>query len=506
MKKAALFFALLFTVISLLAQNNGNTYDVQRARMQERFESMRSNARKQFDDLRRKADADYAAFRKKANEEYASYLEKAWEWKTGEKPKPATPKVPDIPPVVLPDIDIDIPEDNPIDVDINYPELEDEPIRVAPIPYNPKPSEKSISFTFYGTQGRIRFDISKRVNLTGADENAVARFWKALSGEAYDNVVADCQSIRYDRDLCDWAYYKMTEKVAEALYNTGNERAVFHAWLLSQSGFSMRLGRENGNIHLLPGTNSLLFGKPYWKFEDGYYSLLDGERNTAMYIMDVQFPGTSPIRTRMISKNLFVKSITDGRMLASKKYPETKARVSCEKNTLAFLQDIPLSAIAGTDETDYLMYAFMPISEKAGHDLLPVLFEQVAGKTEAEAANILLDFVQTAFEYKTDGEVWGHERPFFPEETLYYPYSDCEDRAILYCSLVREVLKLEVAFVSYPGHLATAIHFNEEGIPGDYFIVNGKRYLICDPTYINASIGRTMPRMNNATAKVFLME
>ena len=62
-----------------------------------------------------------------------------------------------------------------------------------------------------------------------------------------------------------------------------------------------------------------------------------------------------------------------------------------------------------------------------------------------------------------------------------------------------------MAFVSYPGHLAAAVHFNED-IPGDYFIVNGKRYLVCDPTYINAPIGWTMPGMNNQTAKVFLME
>lgn len=80
-----------------------------------------------------------------------------------------------------------------------------------------------------------------------------------------------------------------------------------------------------------------------------------------------------------------------------------------------------------------------------------------------------------------------------------------EDRAILYCYLIKNLMNLDVAFVSYPGHLATAVHFNET-IPGDYFVVDGTRYLICDPTYINASIGRTMPGMNNATAQVYLMK
>lgn len=66
-------------------------------------------------------------------------------------------------------------------------------------------------------------------------------------------------------------------------------------------------------------------------------------------------------------------------------------------------------------------------------------------------------------------------------------------------------MALEVASVSYPGHLAAAVHFNED-IPGDYFIVNEKRCLVCDPTYINAPIGWTMPGMNNQTAKVYLMK
>lgn len=65
-------------------------------------------------------------------------------------------------------------------------------------------------------------------------------------------------------------------------------------------------------------------------------------------------------------------------------------------------------------------------------------------------------------------------------------------------------MALDAVSVSYPGHLAV-VHFNKD-IPSDYFIVNGNRYLVCDHTYINAPIGRTMPGMNNQKAKVYLME
>jgi hypothetical protein len=42
-------------------------------------------------------------------------------------------------------------------------------------------------------------------------------------------------------------------------------------------------------------------------------------------------------------------------------------------------------------------------------------------------------------------------------------------------------------------------------VEGDYINLNGKRYTICDPTYIGAPIGVTMPEMDNKTAKVIVL-
>lgn len=469
------------------------------------FDEFKKQARAKFENYKTQQSEDFNAYRAQINAEFAEFMANPWKKEESHQPLQSPKKVPDIPPVVLPEIDIDIPEDAPIDVDINLPVLEDKPINIPPIRYTPKPAEKSIAFTFYGTSGRVRFDADKKAFLDGNDEKSVARFWKELSGKVYDNIVADCQNIHYDRDLCDWAYLKMTEKVAETIYSSGNERAVFHAWLLSQSGFRIKLGRENENIHLLVGTPTALFEKSFWKMDDGYYSLLDDSRISSLYIMDAEFPNTSLLRMRMNVRNDFEKDGTPSRKLHSKKYAEASADVICDKNSLAFLADMPVPAISETNHADYLMFAYMPLSDKASSGLYSGLLNQIMGKSELEGANILLNFVQTAFEYKTDTEAWGKERVFFPEETLYYPYCDCEDRAILFCYLVQNLMGLDVAFVSYPGHLAAAVNFNEK-VSGDYFLVSGKKYVVCDPTFINAPVGRTMPGMDNNTAEVFLMD
>ena len=70
---------------------------------------------------------------------------------------------------------------------------------------------------------------------------------------------------------------------------------------------------------------------------------------------------------------------------------------------------------------------------------------------------------------------------------------------------MRDLLGLKVLLVYYPGHLATAVNFPSQ-VAGDYISLRGEKYVICDPTYIGASVGATMPDMDNAAAKVILLE
>jgi hypothetical protein len=145
------------------------------------------------------------------------------------------------------------------------------------------------------------------------------------------------------------------------------------------------------------------------------------------------------------------------------------------------------------------------MSERIKKQLYPSLQKTIQGKSQYEAANVLLNFVQTAFVYEYDDKVWGGDGAFFAEESLYYPYCDCEDRSILFSRLVRDLLGLKVLLVYYPGHLATAVCFTDN-VTGDYISLNNQKYVVCDPTYIGAPVGATMPDMDNGKAKVILLQ
>jgi hypothetical protein len=113
------------------------------------------------------------------------------------------------------------------------------------------------------------------------------------------------------------------------------------------------------------------------------------------------------------------------------------------------------------------------------------------------------DAAQKAFSYKTDQDNYGFEKWNFAEETLVNRYSDCDDRAIFFTQLVKNLLGMKVVLVHYPGlHLAAAVRFDNPQTDGDHVIVNNTKYLICDPTYINANLGMEMPKLKGVKMEI----
>ena len=68
---------------------------------------------------------------------------------------------------------------------------------------------------------------------------------------------------------------------------------------------------------------------------------------------------------------------------------------------------------------------------------------------------------------------------------------------------MRELLGLDVVLLDYPEHISTAVCFAED-VEGDYLMLGNKKYVACDPTYIGADIGMSMPSMKKYSPIVVL--
>ncbi len=458
--------------------------------MRKRYDSFKQEARQQYDD-----------FRKKANEEYVQFIRDAWQRYEAEpaQPAPQKPKPPVIP--TAKPVDNPQPRQLPVsDVIIPDPVPATPPQPVEPIPQQPaSPTLREVAFDFYGTPCTVRVNIGEPVRLGGYEEQDVADMWQQLTDEGFDAAIADCLQLRSTMNLCDWAYLSLTGRFAETYCgHKGNDAVVVQAYVLTQSGYKVRMARANDRLTILMPSENEIWSYSFIKRDDCRYYILDRSlKGSSFYVCDVPFPGEKFSSLYMQSQPSFAMTPTSGRQLKAERYPQIAVTADTNEQLMEFYNSYPLT-------NDWDMYAYASLSDRLKGELYPVLRKAIDGKSEAEAANMLLNFVQTAFDYKTDDEQFGYERPLFGDETFYYPYSDCEDRSILFSILVRDLLDLDAALVSYPNHLATAVCFTEY-VKGDYIVLNGRRYTVCDPTYIGADIGMTMPDMDNASADVILL-
>lgn len=463
-----------------------------------------------FEEERKAMHEDFEAFRKKIIEDYAEFLANPWKEEKREAPIPK-PKEEPIPPVVMPKGDeAPKPKEDPkpvvIEEVVEPVVVEPQPEPIAPIEEVPVIAEATVPFTFFGTQAKVAFDEKDRFLLKSVNEQAVAKAYKHLAGGSHDNIVRDCLALRTELQLSDWAYLQMIHQMAETIYGKGtNESVLLMAYVYSQSGYKMRFASDGNHLYMLYASKYYIYNSSYFDVDgDNYYTF--GKVPSSLYISNAAFPHEQSLSLVISSEQKFTMAAGESVVRQSERYPEVKTSVYCNKNLLEFYNTYPSSKIGENICTKWAVYANTPLQTSVKEQLYPTLRKAIQGKSELEAVNILLNYVQTGFEYGYDSEVWGYDRAFFAEETFNYPYSDCEDHSILFTRLVRDLVGLDCILVFYPGHLASAVCFSDGKAHGDYIPLKGKTFTIADATYINAPVGMTMPDMDNASAKVVLLE
>ncbi len=266
--------------------------------------------------------------------------------------------------------------------------------------------------------------------------------------------------------------------------------------MLLKSGYDAKVGYSKERILLLVPSQQLIYGVPYYRFngsEKKYYPLVFGmpsERGgTALKVYEGDYPDALTLMDFSVKR---VPSLENNLTSRVRRFSyngnQHKVSTTVNRGIVDLFRHYPQSSVT--------VFFDAAVSPSVDHALLGSLDDLVDGKSEAEAVGILLRFVQTAFAYQTDQEQFGEEKYMIPDETLYYSYCDCEDRSILFAHLVRKLTGLSVIGLDYPGHVATAVKFSGE-LPGAYVTHRNEKYLVCDPTYINAEIGMVMSQFKD---------
>ncbi len=470
------------------------------------YDDFKKQANERFQTFRTSARQDYESFRKKANDDYILLLNRTWqrleEIKSHQEDEDKTPT----PPLPYDNKPIEN-KSNPIKNIVEPEPIVPQPQPIEPIKESPKYDEW-LSFSFFGTELRVRLDKTHCFNIGSISEKNIASAWANLSTDKYNNVIADCLNLRKSNRLCDWAYLLMLKELAESFAGKNtNEATLLMAYIYCQSGYKMRLGYNKNRLYMLYACQHKIYNKSYFSYDNTWFYPFEYDNNDSLYISSASFPNERALSLLVAEVPILGSTNSERRHLASKNQNiTTSIPTIVNSNLIDFYNTYPTSEINQDFMTRWALYAKAPLSQSARESLYPALRNLTDNVSQFEAVNRILNFVQTAFEYEYDNAVWGGDRAFFAEETLFYPYCDCEDRSILFSILVRDLINLEVALVYYPGHLAAAVHFTSE-VNGDYFTLNGKKFTICDPTYINAPVGATMPQYADCSdLSVILLE
>lgn len=463
MKKIIL---LLFNIIALFA--NGQSIS------------------KEFEEFRNLQKTEFKEFKDKRDKEFSDLLKN--KWKTFEslkgKEPPSVPKPP-----ILPDIlpskptqqdsnnikKIKIIDTSKIIIDTTTLSYDIDSINKVPLVLN---------FTFYNKEISIKYNSKLIVKSKEINEIGISEYWSKMSNAEYLIFLEQLKNISNHLKLNDWGKFDLLEKISLQLLKDKNDQALFIFFILNHWGLESKVGKINDQVVLLIPFQNIIYKKSFLVLNSVKYYIMNDVKEGLIQTFEQRFSDTNKILDLKISKSPNLGNNYISNKLNFKKF-NTSFVINYNKSLIEFNNHYPL-----TDLNIFFSSKVDPITE---NNLIKSLYPLLKDKNELEAVNILLDFVENSFEYKTDIEQFGYEKFYFPEDILFYPFSDCEDRAIFFSYLVKTLLKLDIIGLDYKTHIATAIKFNSN-VNGDYVIYNNEHYIICDPTYIGASAGMCMPQ------------
>ena len=392
------------------------------------------------------------------------------------------------------------PQEQPSPVVAEKPKPQEQPR--PSVAETPKPTSPANTFemTFYDIPlqaPKIDFNIKQSLAST-AD---YGKQWEELSSKnVASKAVPELRKFAQSLGLNDYLTFQLVRQYIDSAFKTKDISSRYSAahYLLANMGYAVRIGATSDGVPvLLVHFDRMVYARPYMVFDDGVYYIFGPDD------ADMSKFGSKKIYTCQIPADL-EKGKHVNLTLGKLNLPEKKKHFELKGGKITLEGDVNenlMPVIYHYPQMPMDGYAVSNLQPELRADLCRQLKEQLKDVDGDVAVNMLLDFMHKAFEYSTDDNFHGFEKPYFLEETLYYPKNDCEDRAIFYTYFLWNALGREAQLLGFPGHEAASVRMNKP-VSGSSLKYQGDTYYISDPTYLGSKTGMVMPEYVNDNPEV----
>lgn len=331
----------------------------------------------------------------------------------------------------------------------------------------------------------------------------ISRWWELMAKDKKSTL--QTYSFRRHADqyqLQGWSIFQLVKTYVEQLTLSTTHQRMLAWYYLNHLGYDAKLGIDgNGGAILMVSTDAELYGVTFYQETSSgkrYYFLM---KNSSL-------PGNRFLTYKPASFDKAIRPLEMNAINFLLTEPETSKiqrnfSFNGVKHTYSFsFGRNRMNLLATWPQAAFPVYA-QPNSKL--EPLVEEIKKQTKSLNKREKADYLLALVQNSLSYQEDNKQFGTERHLFPEETLVMPYSDCEDRSFLYATLMKMAFNFEVILIDYPGHVATAVNLGTPASDDDTLKWKGQTWVICDPTYMNASSGMSMPDFKNITPEIIAL-
>ena len=341
---------------------------------------------------------------------------------------------------------------------------------------------KELSILFYSDTIKINGPVNLSASpIFKIHQSHINQLLQNFEEQKLDTLIDQFYKIAEEKELNDWFLYQLILKSAPHFFPKSQENflQLFSYYLLTKMGYATLLTYENNNLYLNVGSREQLYNTSYTNWQNrNYYSLshLNHSKNKQAkytYILPTSLPsGNKDFSFELQS----LPKLTSTPILKeiSFKFKQKKYSLSIYIDTtiLNLLQGYPTLA-----EKKYFQ---LPLNKQTQETLFPQLSGIMEKLSLVERVKLLVAFTRTGFEYQVDEQYFGYTKPYFADEVLLYPVSDCEDRAALLFNLVDQLLNLPMVVISYKDHVTIGIDI--PNFKGEHISHSGKNYFVCDPT------------------------